>query len=293
MVVENIIQVFSQPFLVCLTMMFILGHMGIHVLKREVIFIDIALAQIAAVGAMFAHIVFKTHGDSLCGYFIAFCFTLVASAFYSIVRRRVSQIPLEAVIGVSYAIAAAAALFLVGVAPGGHMHIQHMLAGSILWVTWKDILFSAFIFSAIGFCFYLFRGPLNEISDNYEKALKRGAKVVWWDFFFYALFGIVITLAVRIGGVVVVFAFLIIPATISTLFSSSWRKRLVISWSFGIGATIAGFLFAGHFDFSIGPAISFFLGVALVIVSLYRTTLKGSDDQSDGVDCNRKCDKKR
>ena len=267
---EQLIQIFSQPFLVCLTMVVILGYMGIHVLKREVIFIDIALAQIAAVGAIVAHVAFKAHGDSLFGYSVAFGFTLAASVFYSLVRRRVNQIPLEAVIGVSYAIAAAAALFLVGVAPGGHIHVQHMLAGSILWATWKDILLCIFVFSAVGFCFYLFRRPFKEISDNYENALGKGIRVVWWDFLFYALFGIVITLAVRIGGVVVIFAFLIIPATISALFSSSWRKRLVISWVIGIGATIAGLLFADCFDFSIGSAISLFLGVALVLAGLFR-----------------------
>jgi len=267
---EHLIQLFSQPFLVCLTMVVILGYMGIHVLKREVIFIDIALAQIAAVGAIVAHIAFKAHGDSLFGYSIAFGFTLAASAFYSLVRRKVNQIPLEAVIGVSYAIAAAAALFLVGIAPGGHIHVQHMLAGSILWATWKDFLLCMFVFSAVGLCFYIFRQPFKEISDNYETAIKKGTKVVWWDFLFYALFGIVITLAVRIGGVVVIFAFLIIPATISALFSSSWGRRLVSSWAVGIGATITGILFADRFDFSIGSAISLFLGVALVIAGLSR-----------------------
>jgi len=267
---EHLIQIFSQPFLVCLTMVVILGYMGIHVLQREVIFIDIALAQIAAVGAIVAHIAFKAHGDSLLGYYVAFGFTLIASVFYSLVRKKVNQIPLEAVIGVSYAIAAAAALFLVGVAPGGHIHVQHMLAGSILWATWKDILLCIFVFSAVGLCFYLFRQPFKEISDNYESALRKGIKVVWWDLFFYALFGIVITLAVRIGGVVVIFAFLIIPATISALFSSSWGRRLVISWAIGIGATVAGLLFAGRFDFSIGSAVSLFLGVALVLAGFFR-----------------------
>ena len=266
----QLIQIFSQPFLVCLTMVFILGYMGIHVLKREVIFIDIALAQIAAVGAIVAHGAFEAHGDSLFSYSFAFGFPLVASVFYSLVRRKVNQIPLEAVIGISYAIAAAAALFLVGIAPGGHIHVHQMLSGSILWATWKDFLLCVFVFSVVGFCFYVFRKPFKEISDNYEAALKKGIKVVWWDFLFYALFGIVITLAVRIGGVVVIFAFLIIPATISSLFSSNWVRRLVISWVIGVGAIVAGLLFADHFDFSIGSSISFFLGVALVFAGLFR-----------------------
>ena len=267
---EHLIQIFSQPFLVCLTMVVILGYMGIHVLKREVIFIDIALAQIAAVGAIIAHVAFRAHGDSLFGYSFAFGFTLIASVFYSLVRRKVYQIPLEAVIGVSYAIAAAAALFLVGVAPGGHIHVHQMLTGSILWATWKDVLLCVFVFSVVGLSFYLFRQPFKEISDNYENARRKGIKVMWWDFLFYALFGIVITLAVRIGGVVLIFAFLIIPATISALFSSNWGRRLVISWVIGLGAIVAGLLFANYFDFSIGSTISLFLGVALGLAGLFR-----------------------
>jgi len=151
--------------------------------------------------------------------------------------------------------------------------VQHMLAGSILWATWKDFLLCIFVFSAVGLCFYLFQQPFKEISDNYENALKKGIKVVRWDFLFYTLFGIVITLAVRIGGVVVIFAFLIIPATISALFSSNWGRRLVISWVIGMGATVAGLLFADRFDFSIGSAISLFLGLALVFAALIKFTI--------------------
>ena len=157
---------------------------------------------------------------------------------------------------------------MVGVAPGGHIHIQHMLSGSILWVTWKDILICVFVFSGVGLCFYLFRDPFKRISDDYDSAQKKGMNVVLWDFLFYALLGAVITVSVRIGGIVVIFAFLIIPATISALFSHSWKKRLFIAWGAGIGAVIMGFLFAERLDFSIGPSVSLFLGVELVFCSI-------------------------
>ena len=124
---QPIIQMFGLPFIACVMMVMILGHLGIHVLKREVIFIDIALAQTAAVGSIIAHLVFGVHGDSLTAYVSAYGFVLLVSGFYALVRNRVVQIPLEAVIGVSYAIAGAGALFLVGTAPGGHVHIQEML----------------------------------------------------------------------------------------------------------------------------------------------------------------------
>jgi zinc/manganese transport system permease protein len=265
----NIIEVLDLPFLACLPMIAILGYLGIHVLKREVIFIDIALAQIAAVGAIIAHIALGAHDDSILSYVCAFGGTLVAAAFYSVVRRRVEQIPLEAVIGVTYAIATAGTLFIVGVAPGGHMHVQQMLAGSVLWAKWADVAWCAIAFSGVGFCFYLFRKPFTRISDDYARARNEGMRVVLWDFIFYALLGVVITLAVRIAGVVLAFAFLIIPATISALFATRWRTRLVIAWACGAVASLMGLSFSYYLDFSVGPAVALFLGLALILAGLW------------------------
>lgn len=266
----DIIGMQGAPFLACLIMIAILGYIGIHVLKREIIFIDIALAQIAAVGAIAAHVLFHFHGHSIYADVLALGSTLVAAAFFAVVRRRVVQIPLEAVIGVSYAVSAAGALFLVGVAPGGHVHVHEMLAGSILWASWSDILWSAGIFTVVGLCFYLFRKPIRTISESYESAAAKGYNTLGWDFLFYALVGIVITLAVRIAGVVVVFTFLIIPATLSAAFASGWTARLLIAWVTGAVSTALGLLFADRYDFSVGPAIALFLGATLVVVGLLR-----------------------
>jgi zinc/manganese transport system permease protein len=265
--VLNIIEVLGLPLLACVTIIGILGYLGIHVLQREVIFIDIAIAQIAAVGAISAHVAFGAHGDSILAYAFAFGCTLVAAVFYSFVRRRVEQIPLEAIIGVTYAIATAATLFIVGVAPGGHVHVQQILAGSILWARWTDVAWCAGVFSVVGLCFYLIRKPLARISEDYERARSEGLKVILWDFLFYALLGVVITLAVRIAGVVVVFAFLIIPATISALFSARWGTRLLIAWVCGAAASLVGLLFSYYLDFSVGPAVALFLGVMLVLAA--------------------------
>ncbi len=267
---SHFIEVLGIPYLVCLTMVGILGHLGIHVLKREVIFIDIALAQVVAVGAIAAHLLFGVHGNSLGAYTFALGSAVVAAGFYAVVRRKIIQIPLEAVIGISYAIAAAAALFLVGIAPGGHVHIHKMLAGSMLWADWKDLLLCIVIFGATGLCFYFFRRPFEKISEDYEGALSERMKVVWWDFLFYSLLGLVITIAVSIGGVVVVFALLIIPATLSAIFSSRWSARLFITWTTAAAASLAGLLFAYTLDFSIGPSVAAFLGVALVLAALTR-----------------------
>jgi zinc/manganese transport system permease protein len=264
-----IIQILGLPFLACILMGSILGYLGIHILKREIIFIDIALAQIAAVGSIAAHLAFKVHGDSTVAYICAFGCALLAAVFYAVIRNRITQISIEAIIGISYAIAAAGALFLVGIAPGAHVHVQQILSGSLLWTNWQDIVLSLFVFSAVGTCFYIFRKPLNRLSNNYEKVHAEGPKTAMWDFVFYMLLGIVITLAVQIAGIVVVFTVLIIPATISAFFSSRWKIRILISCAAMAVASVAGLLFAYYLDFSIGPAIALFLGGELIIAALY------------------------
>jgi zinc/manganese transport system permease protein len=264
----QLIEMLGLPFLACMMMGAILGYCGIHVLKREVIFIDIALAQIAAVGSIVAHLAFDAEEGTLLAYTFSFGCVLLIAAFYALVRRRVIQISIEAVIGISYAVAAASALFLIGVTPG-HTHLEEMLSGSLLWTGLREIIGSLIVFCAIGFCFYIFRKPLLRISEDYNGAATRGIRVVWWDFLFYALVGVVITVAVRIAGVVVVFAFLIIPATTSALFSSRWGTRMLIAWSVAVVASIGGLFFGYYLDFSLGPAIALFLGGALTVAALF------------------------
>jgi zinc/manganese transport system permease protein len=266
----HFVDLLGLPLLVCVAMTAILGYLGIHVLSREIVFVDIALAQIVAVGAIGAHLAFGVHERSPMTYLAALALALAAAAFYALARRKVLQISQEAVIGVSYAIAAAAALFLIGIAPGGHVHTQHMLAGSILWASWTDLLVCALVFGTVGICFYVLRHPFHRISSDYDGAVRDGMKVVAWDFLFYALLGIVITFAVRIGGVVVVFAFLIIPATISALFTAHIGRRLLITWGAGILGASLGLLFAHRLDFSVGPAVALFLGVELALAGLWR-----------------------
>ncbi len=279
----TVIHTLGWAFLACLSLTGILGYLGIHVLMREIIFIDIALAQMAAVGTITAHLALHTHEGSLLSHAAAFAVVLGAAAFYALVRRRVVQIPVEAVIGVSYAIAAAGTLFLLGVAPGGHVHLQHILAGSMLWVEWPAIATACLVFGVTGILFRVFRRPLTAISENYERAARDGLKVVWWDFLFYVLCGTVITMAVNLAGVVVVFAFLIIPATLSALFSARWGIRLVLAWAASTLASVLGLLFAYHLDFSVGPSVAMFMGLELVAAGLFSCLKKGTSNEAGGA----------
>lgn len=254
----------ALPFLACLLMTTILGYLGLHVLKREVIFIDIAVAQVAALGAIAAHLSFRVHADSFIASACALCATLAVALFFAIVRRKVRQLPIEATIGITYAIVAAGALFAIGKSTGGHTHVQQMLTGSLLWVNWRGVAGAAAAFALAGVCFYLCRDTLQRISDNYQRAADDGVNVIAWDFLFYALCGVVIAAAVQLAGVVVVFCFLIVPATISALFSNKWRTRLVITWIAGTTASVLGLAFSRLGDFSAGVSVALFLGVILL-----------------------------
>jgi len=269
----QLLHILGLPFLMCLIMGTILAYFGIHVLKRDIVFINIAVAQVAAIGSIAAHLVFDAEEDTLIAYLSSLGCVLLIAAFYAMARRKIIQISIEAVIGISYAITAAGAMFLIGIAPG-HAHAEEMLAGKLLWVTPQHIVLCLVVFTAVAFCIHIFKKPLLRISENYEEAIRQGLKVIWWDFVFYGLLGVVITLAVRVTGIVTVFSFLIIPATISALFTARWGLRMLIAWVAAIVASLGGLLFAYFFDFSVGPAIALFLGAVLAIAALFSSFAK-------------------
>ncbi len=263
------VSMLGFPFLACILLSLVLGYLGLHVLKREVIFIDIAVAQIAALGALAGHIFLGVPGDSVRALSCGIGATLVAAIFFAVARRRAAQLPIEAIIGITYAISAGGALFMIGKGTGGHTHVQDMLSGALLWVKGPELLWTGTAFAVVGVCFCLFRKPFQRISDGYADAVASGLSVIGWDFLFYAFCGIVITLAVRLAGVVVVFCFLIVPATFSAIFSARWGIRMVITWLVGALGAGGGLLFAHWLDFSAGTCVAMFLGVTLVSAGIW------------------------
>ena len=273
---SEFIEMFGSSFVACILMGSILSYLGMHVLKREVIFIDIAVAQVAAVGALAAHMIFDVEEDALISYLCSLACVLIMAGFYAVVRWKVTNISIEAVIGISYAITAAGAMFLIGIEPG-HAHAHEILAGGLLWVTWSDVGTATLVFLVIAIGLYVFRKPLSTVSENHNGATQHGLNVVWWDFVFYALLGVVITMAVRLSGVVTVFAMLIIPATISALFAAGGLGRLLLAWITVVIASLGGLLASYTHDFSAGPAIALCLGMLLAVVAiLVRLRQRGS-----------------
>ncbi|MBN2030204.1 metal ABC transporter permease [bacterium] len=264
----EIVLFLLPPFVICTLMVFIFGYLGIHVLEREIIFIDIALAQIAAVGSTLAFMIWGVEEHHLLAYLCAFALIILAAGFYTFVGKWIWQISQETVIGVSYAIAAAGALFLLALHAGGDVHAENMLTGSILWAQWSDILLFSIVCSVVGSLHFIFRKRFQSVTQTIHDGRERDKMTSLWDFIFYISMGVVITLMVRVAGILVIFSLLIIPATFAAMFFRDWNKRLIAAWIMGIVASIAGLAFSYGFDFSCGPSVVSFLVVILIAAAI-------------------------
>jgi zinc/manganese transport system permease protein len=265
----DVLQFLAAPFAACAVLVVILGYLGLHVLLRKVIFVDLALAQIAAMGSVVAFFYGYEPGST-----VSFAFSLGAAvlgaAIFAWSRTRKEKVPQEAIIGITYVIASAATILLADRAPEGAEHIKELLAGAILWVTWPVVLRDLAVAAAVGAFHFVFRRRFTTISENPEVAYAEGWSIRWWDFLFYVSFGLVITVAVAIAGVLMVFAFLVAPAIIALALSGRWAVRVVLAWTVGLSASILGLLASYRWDLPSGPAIVCALGVFLVAMALVR-----------------------
>ena len=274
------VEFMIAPFIVCILLIGINVYFGIHVIKREIIFIDIALAQIAALGGTIAEIIHSLEADhaghshdehSLMGYLFAIAFTTLAAAMFTILKSKKLPIPLESLIGIAYAVAATGAVILLDKAAGGDVHVHEMVAGSILWVTWGQILELFIVFTIVGLFHYLFRNKFISLSDFYNEENKNGNYSFLWDFLFYVSFGIAVVHSVQIGGILTIFAFLIIPAGISALFAQSWRSRILIGWGLGTVVAVCGLYLSWMIDVPSGPTVILSLGIFLLLAILVKS----------------------
>jgi zinc/manganese transport system permease protein len=254
----------AWPFLACLVLVGIHAYLGIHVLARGVVFVDISLAQIAALGSTVA---FAT-GAELDGgraYAVSLGFTFVGALLFALSRRLQHRIPQEAVIGITYAVAAAAAILLVESAPHGSEHIKQILVGNLLWITPAHVGRIALIYGALGLFHYLLRKPFLRLSFDHAFATSGSASAVFWDLLFYLSFGFVITSSVQVAGVLLVFSFLIIPAVFGALFTRKIGARLALSWTLGFLVSAAGMTASYALDLPTGAAVVTTFGIALTL----------------------------
>jgi len=246
------------PLLMCLVLTGIHGYLGIHVLKRKVIFVDLAMAQIAALGAAYAILLGydpKHPENSFRIYLFSLGFTLVGAAVISLSRMKKEKVPHEAFIGIVYASASALAMLLLSKTPTEGEQIKHMLVGSLLTVQASKVWTTAAIYAVIGIFHWVFRAKFFAISEDADAAEKAGISVRFWDFLFYVSFGFVITSSVSIAGVLLVFSYLVVPGVIAVMFAESTRARVAIAWSVGTLVSVLGMIISNAGDFPTGPSI--------------------------------------
>lgn len=260
----DLLSIMWVPFLACLVLVTIHAYLGVHVLARGVIFVDLALAQIAALGSTVA-VLLGQDLHSQTAYILSLSFTFVGAAIFALSRVRLRGVPQEAIIGVTYAVASSASILALNSAPHGSEQIKQLMVGSILWITPGEILQVTGIYAAVGLFHWVYRRRFLRISFEPETALAEGVRVRWWDFLFYASFGFVVTSSVKIAGVLLVFSFLIVPAIIGILFARRVGTRLLVGWAVGWVVSVLGCLLSYYGDLPTGATVVCTFGVALVI----------------------------
>ncbi len=263
----EILQFLILPFIASLILTGIHAYLGVHVVERGVIFVDLALAQIAALGATIAILVgMDPHGNG--AYWMSLCFTFIGALIFSFVRSRKKRIPLEAFIGICYAVASAAAIIAMSKATGETEHLKDMLVGNILAVSKRDVIKTAILYGAIGLFHFVFRKRFLAISLQHDSAEKLGINVRLWDFLFYASFGFVVTSSVAIAGVLLVFCYLVVPSVGAMLFADRIGARLAIGWTMGTLVSALGCYFSVLFDTPTGATIVCTFGAILVLMAV-------------------------
>src|SRR6201982_482945 len=255
------------PFVASLILTGMHAYLGVHVVERGVIFVDLALAQIAALGATVAIVVgMDPHGRS--SYWISLCFTFLGAAIFALARPRRGHIPQEAFIGIAYSVASALAILLMSKATGETEHLKDMLVGNILAVSWPDVRKTAILYALVGIFHYVFRKKFLLISMNHEKAESLGVSVRFWDFLFYASFGFVVPSSVAIAGVLLVFCYLIVPSVGAMLFADRVGPRLALGWTLGTLVSALGVYFSVLLDLPTGATIVCTFGAVLIAMFL-------------------------
>ena len=258
-----------KPLLACFVLTGIHAYLGVHVVERKVIFVDLSLAQIAALGATVS-LLFGGDLHSPATYWFSLGATFLGAAIFSVTRTRKEKIPHEAIIGIVYAVSAAAAILILSRTAEGDEHIRHMLVGNILLVDTPELIKIAVLYSVIGVFHWIFRKKFLVISQNPEKAFASGVNVKLWDLVFYLTFGLVVTSSVEIAGVLLVFSFLIVPSVAAIMYSENIRTRLLLGWSVGVLTSLIGVSLSYFLDLPTGAAIVCTFGVVLLALGVVR-----------------------
>ncbi|MFL5527487.1 MAG: metal ABC transporter permease [Gemmatimonadaceae bacterium] len=263
------------PFVASLLFPPLLVYLGLHVVKREVIFVDLALAQVATLGTCVA-LLMGYHFDDRPTFWISLAVTFLGAAFFSWSRStKKTPVPQEAIIGITFVVAAAGVILLLSRVAGGKEELEHLLTGDILNVTKGEVGQRLLVFVALGAFYGAFHRRFVLISSDPERAFAERVSVRLWDFLFYAAFALVVVSFVRLAGVLLTFAYLIVPAVCGTMLAQDWMKRLVIGWVVAVSASVLGLWASYSMDLPTGAAIVVAAGVLLAIVGVFTAVRSG------------------
>jgi len=262
------LEIMKWPLLASLLLPGILVYYGLHIVRREIIFVDLALAQVAALGICVSTLL-KHDAHDWQTYGWSFAFTLLGAAIFTLTRRHDHRVPQEALIGIVYVVAAAVGILLLNQSPNGSEELKETLVGDLLLVQRPDQVFKPFaLYLAIGFVHFIFRKKFLMISFEPERAAAEKVPVRAWDFLFYALFGVVVTSFVHIGGVLMIFSYLIVPAVCANFLAESLGMRLVLGFVVAALASVAGLYASFEFNWPTGAAVICALGATLLVTAL-------------------------
>lgn len=259
---------FRTAVIVALVLAGIHAYLGFHIVRRGVLFVDLALAQMAALGVAVA-IVLRLDQNPVAAYFLALGMTFVGAATFAWLRGRSRNIPLEAFIGIVFATAQAMVFLVLEKSPAGPEHLKETLVGSLFTVDPKHVLRVAILYAVIGAVHIALRKPFFEITDDPQAAQARGRRLFLWDLLFYATFGFVVTSSVQMAGVLLVFGFLVIPAVAGLMATSKPGPALAVGWVFGFVASVLGLLGSVQFDMPAAPSILVTLTGLLVVLGAF------------------------
>lgn len=265
---QTVWAVMRWPLATSLLLPPLLVYLGLHVVKREVIFVDLALAQVATLGTC-AALLLGYHFDDRPTFWISLVVTFVGAAFFSWSRStHKGDVPQEAIIGITFVVAAAGVILMLSRIAGGKEELEHLLTGDILNVTGAEVGQRAALFAVLGAFYGAFHKRFVLISSDVEQAFASGIRVVWWDFLFYAAFAVIVVSFVRVAGVLLTFAYLIVPAVCGASLAQDWKSRLLIGWVVAAAASLIGLLASYWLDLPTGAAIVCACGLLLVIASV-------------------------
>jgi zinc/manganese transport system permease protein len=272
----TVLQFLAAPFVASLILTGIHAYLGVHVVERGVIFVDLSLAQIAALGATIALLMPFSGGDphSPQVYWVSLLFTFIGALIFATVRVKNARIPQEAFIGICYAVASAAAILAMSKSTSESEHLKDMLVGNILAVSWAEVIKTALLYSCVGVFHFIFRRQFLAISRSHGHPESTGLNYRLWDFLFYASFGFVVTSSVAIAGVLLVFCYLIVPSVASMLYAENIGPRLAIGWTMGTVVSALGVWLSLKLDLPTGATIVCTFGLVLILMAAVRPVFR-------------------